>query len=397
MFAFRSLSSSAKDADAASEGSLNTKWVPINHSFIVLAKIILRAALVRRGLVNAAITLRCVSHQGYRHLVLVDDEQDIQVAAMGCVEEFIISTETSMTPSAQQLSSADSITLPIDYRHSRVGYLVALADKRVVNIDDGAPVKSAEAVTEELVAVVGEIVDVIKRYETRHRAWYIYGDQDYWIGNSEALRLLNRNIELLAKSSKPVLIRANKGTGKMIAARSLHCYRHTELAPFYEADCADWSDDNAAQILQTMAHYGRGDTLFLRNIDQLSVVNFLALMKFYSAQGKNHRVNLILSFSERNPIISSEMFEWLAANTHQLLLPDLLERAEDVRDLAQYFMHEFELGVEFDFSEDAWLLLEKFHWKNNVQELKELIYRVALTVEKPIVPTSTLASLILPQ
>ena len=63
----------------------NAKWVPINKSFITLTRIILNAALERFGLVNIAITLRCVTQQGYRHLILVNDDRDIQIAAVDTI------------------------------------------------------------------------------------------------------------------------------------------------------------------------------------------------------------------------------------------------------------------------------------------------------------------------
>ena len=50
--------------------------------------------------------------------------------------------------------------------------------------------------------------------------------------------------------------------------------------------------------------------------------------------------------------------------------------------------------MEFDFTEEAWNLLEKHNWKENVEQLKRVIQKVALLVEEPLVQVSLLESLL---
>jgi hypothetical protein len=80
------------------------KWVPLNKSFITLAKIILQAASERMNIKSIAITLRCITHQGYRHLLLANEEQESTASALGSLEEFIISNEDSLTPKNERFS-----------------------------------------------------------------------------------------------------------------------------------------------------------------------------------------------------------------------------------------------------------------------------------------------------
>src|SRR5690606_11505242 len=101
-------------------------------------------------------------------------------------------------------------------------------------------------------SVAAEIVRTIARYQTRYRAIHIYGDHGFWIGNSRALRQLDQRMDQLAKGNLPVLVRADKGTGKVIAARSLHCLARPELAPFIESHCREWEQGNAANILRSL-------------------------------------------------------------------------------------------------------------------------------------------------
>src|SRR5690606_7988137 len=74
-------------------------------------------------------------------------------------------------------------------------------------------------------------------------------------------------------------------------------------------------------------------------------------------------------------------------------LPRLNERRMDVRTLSRYFIDEYHLDIDFDFSEDAWQLLESFHWPENVQQLKRLIQKLAVLVEEPQVSAALLLQL----
>ena len=380
----------------------NAKWVPINKSFITLTRIILNAALERFGLVNIAITLRCVTQQGYRHLILVNDDRDIQIAAVGRVEEFIISTEIPMTPPAERLNASEAVTFPVDFQGQRLGYLVALVRNARIDPGDDIPGSpSADDIKRSLTRIADEMVGVIKRYQTRYRAIYVYGDQCYWIGNSTALRQLDQGIDALATSALPVLIRGDKGTGKIIAARALHCERHSEIVPFIESGCHEWQEDAATSILQALFAYAKGGTLFLRNIDKLSADNLRVLQEFCTQRTlekttKGHResVDLIFSLSRRNAELSVSLQRWLSINAVELCLPDLGERQEDIRDLTRFFIRECALGKEFDLTESAWQRLEAFSWVDNVEGLKHLIVQLSARAEHPLVDLDMLDTLL---
>lgn len=372
--------------------SATAKWVPVNKSFISLNKIILRAAVERLGLVNVAITLRCVTHQGYRHLLLVNDERDLQIAAAGRVEDFIISTQEANASPFEYFDAESAISLPLNFKQpqgqpQRLGYLVAqiTPDARL----------SREQLVKELTLVADEIIRTIGRYQTRYRAIHIYGDQSYWVGNSKALRQLDQRIDQLAKGSQPVLIRADKGSGKVIAARSLHCLSRADTAPFIESDCREWEQGGAAGILQSLHTYAKGGTLFLRNIDVLSRSEFQALCNFWKHAATarfddSYSLRLIMSLSRQNVALESFQVQWLAQHTQELLLPTLLDRRDDVRDLAQFYIREFALSSEFDLTEDAWQLLESHHELINVEQLKVLIQALSLTTDGKLVSAEEL-------
>lgn len=376
--------------------SSTAKWVPLNKSFITLTKIILRAASERLNLAQIAVTLRCVTHQGYRHLLLVNDEHDLQVAAVGQVEEFIISSQDTIAAPFANFKAETTFSLPLDFKLSqgngqRLGYLVAQCRPQGVIKRD--------PLLNDLALVAEEIVRTIGRYQTRYRAIHVYGDQSFWIGNSKALRQLDQRMDLLAKGNLPVLVRADKGTGKVIAARSLHCLGRPELAPFIESDCSEWEVGNAASILQSLHSFANGGTLFLRNLDALSSSDFHSLHDFWRNASKaefdgSYSLKLILSLSRVHCALGAAQRHWLAQHAQELYLPSLSERREDIRDLTQFFIQEFALGEAFDLTEEAWCLLESAPWPGQVEELKELIKKLVLVADGTLVSAAELRPLL---
>lgn len=358
------------------EQSLTARWVPINRSFITLTKIILRAARERLGLANLAITLSCVTQQGYRHLLLVQPGDDIQLAAAGRVEDIIISTDMPLSPECERLDVRNAITLPVDMNRQRLGYLVAtLPDPG--NTD---AMSNGEQLPGQLAAINDEIIGVIKRYQTRYRAIYVYGDQCYWIGNSQALRELDQRISHIASSARPVLVVANKGSGKIIAARTLHCERHTGIVPFIESNCAEWQAGATTSILRSLYHYADGGTLFLRNIDRLPESEQALLQTFVNetintalAHLRRPPVDLVMTLSQRQTPLSDSLAHWLRSNTNALQLPELTQRSADIRDLVRFFVQDHSRQQNIVLSEATWQQLESYPWSNNVHGLKQLI------------------------
>jgi hypothetical protein len=376
--------------------SSTAKWVPVNKSFVTLTKAILRAACERFDLTQVVITLRCVTHHDYRHLLLINDEQDLQLAAGLQSEEFIISAQDHVGTSGENFGADIALSLPIDFKSAqgasqRLGYLVAQHSLR----SDG----NHQSLRKDLESVAAEIVRTIARYQTRYRAIHIYGDHGFWIGNSRALRQLDQRMDQLAKGNLPVLVRADKGTGKVIAARSLHCLARPELAPFIESDCREWEQGNAANILRSLHSFANGGTLFLRNLEALAATDFLYLQEFWRRASPvefdgGPSLKLVLSVSAGDTMLSPTHHQWLVQHTQELQLPGLDERRDDIRDLAQFFLREYAVAELLTFTDEAWALLESASWPGNVEQLKQLIKKLILITQGPRISADDLRPLL---
>jgi len=387
----------AKAVYAFDEESGN-KWVPLNRSFVTLTKTVLQRAAARMEVESLAVTLRCITHQGYRHLMLTLDEQDLALGAFGAAEDFIISSEDIIAPLSAPLKESDAVSVTLDYHRQRLGYVVATLSH---NHSGQSVLHSPRLIEAELHMVTAELCSIITRYQTRYRAIFIYGDQNYWVGNSQTLSELDKRIEQLGSLHQPVLIRGDRGTGKIIAAKTLHCIRHKSILPFIESSCNDWQEGAAKSILSSLKSYAKGGTLYLRNIDALSAENFKTLQQFCSMvkteikeRGSSESVDIVLTTSSKKHVEKNQLSEWATANTLELKLPDLVDRREDIRDLVGFFSREYALSIDFDFTDHAWKLLESYHWKNNVHQLKSLMQKIALVVEEPLVSVSLLGPLL---
>lgn len=375
--------------------SVMSKWVPVNKSFITLCKIILRSAVERLDLAHAAITLRSVTHQGYRHLLLVDDERDLQVAAIGPAEEILISTQESNGSPFEDFIADSAFSVALNFcapkgLPQRLGYLVVQAGPGTI---------FQQTQIDQLQVLADEIIHIIGRYQTRYHAMHLYGDQHYWVGNGTALRQLDQRIDLLAKGSQPVLIRGNNGSGKIIAARSLHCLSCPPTAPFIESDCKDWAMGTAAKVLQSLHNSANGGTLFLRNVNMLFSTDFQALRNFWrniaSDRYEGRRgLGLVMTLTRKDTGLASYQSNWFAQQTAELILPDLSERREDRRDLAQFYLSQFSLTDDFDLTETAWELLETTDALDNVEQLKTLMQKLTLVTEGKLVTVSGLRRLL---
>lgn len=369
-----------------------TKLVPIDAEFKAAIKVVLLETVERLNLGNCAVMLRGIVHTEQTYLVLDDHLTGLELDTLDSESEFIISTELPIATKTERFASHESISIPVDFGDQRIGYIIA-----------ATRLLASQHLEHDLQHVFTEITGLVRRYQTRYQMLATYGDQPYWIGASRPLRQLDQLIDKLAQVTMPVVIRGDKGTGKVIAARALHCHATSGFAPFIESSCEDWSADAVERILAELWSYAKGGTLFLRNIDLLSPANFNTLQNFWAdrlaeqpPQSVVRPEKFIVTLSSNNPVLTPAQHllkTWLEFDCLELRLPSLRERYADIRSLCHHFIQEYHLDIAFDFNEDAWRLLETFSWPENVQQLQKLIQKLAILVDSPCVNTSLLLQL----
>ncbi|HXV64975.1 MAG TPA: sigma 54-interacting transcriptional regulator [Vicinamibacteria bacterium] len=238
------------------------------------------------------------------------------------------------------------------------------------------------------------------------------------VGHSLVMREAFAVLELAAKSNATLLLRGETGTGKDLAAESVHFKSGRSEGPFVVVDCAAIP----ANLLESQLfgyqrgaftgadrdHVGAvetasGGTLFLDEVAELSLdlqPKLLRVLEQRAVQrlGSNQQIPVdvrIIAATNRNlreevnaQRFRSDLFYRLAVV--ELVLPPLRKRTEDIPLLVGEILGSFEtedssVFEEFrtsEFFED----LARHTWPGNVRELRNYLERCALlgTLAPPV-------------
>jgi two-component system, NtrC family, response regulator GlrR len=243
------------------------------------------------------------------------------------------------------------------------------------------------------------------------------------IGKSQAFLNLLNLIQKISNSDVPVLIEGEAGTGKELAARTIHDGSKRKSGPFVALNGSDIPD--AEFETELLGHFNaasaeakdpqfmldesaEGGTLFLDNVNALSsqaqaaLLRFLQALQCHSFGGEGDcvpDVRLITACSADLSKLSAQgafrqdLFYRLALM--RLKMPTLRERQGDAILLADHFLKNCAVryGTErrLDTVTSEWI--GQYSWPGNVRELENLISREYLIsggsvihIESPIEP-----------
>lgn len=220
-------------------------------------------------------------------------------------------------------------------------------------------------------------------------------------GRSPALRRFFGQIQITAPYLCIATIEGEDGTGKSIAARTLHtlgpaskepfvpCLASAFLAEEFRAQPLPWSTVLAAQA-------GNG-MLFLDRVDELDAQHQARLFQFLLWFDHQHEIATLAGDTPRQVVVSSavSLRRMAAANTLRgdlcsrltslrFLLPPLRERREDIPLLAQFFAHRFSQTFHKPvrgLAPETLPPLLRHPWPGNVRELESVISFAALQTE----------------
>ena len=241
------------------------------------------------------------------------------------------------------------------------------------------------------------------------------------IANSSAMRSLLANVDELAKSDMSILLTGDNGTGKsMLAAYIHHVSNRAEQAfvavnmgaiseSLFESEMfghvkGAFTDAKNNRIGRfEMAEQG---TLFLDEIaniplaQQAKLLHVLEERKF-TAVGSNKAlladVRIVSATnSDLNKAIAEQNFRqdlFYRLNTVQLKVPSLVERVDDIVDLAVHFLMLYSAKYHQpcpELSPQAKLKLQHYSWPGNIRELSHLMERILFTCKKSLIETEDL-------
>jgi transcriptional regulator with PAS, ATPase and Fis domain len=228
------------------------------------------------------------------------------------------------------------------------------------------------------------------------------------IGRSQALRVVQQEVEYAARSDAKVLITGASGVGKEVVAHLIHTRSRRRHAPMLTINCAAMPDTlleselfghargsftDAYRDKRGLFEAANSGTVFLDEVGEMSLrmqallLRFLETGEIQRVGDERNRVNanvrVIAATNRRLPerIQSGEFREdlYYRLNVIHITIPPLRERKDDVAPLLEHFLRHF--AVEHAVSApscapDAVAALEAYDWPGNVRELRNIAERL---------------------
>jgi DNA-binding NtrC family response regulator len=230
--------------------------------------------------------------------------------------------------------------------------------------------------------------------------------QETIIGRAPSMQDVFKLIGRVSRSDAAVMITGESGSGKELVARAIHKFSPRTQKEFVAINVTAIPDSLLESELfghekgaftgamsQRMGRFEQcdGGTLFLDEIGDMPLTVQSKLLRVlqegeFSRVGGNETIKTdVRVLAATNKDLEKEVADgkfredlFYRLNVVRLHIPPLRERREDVRMLAEFFLHRMAVRkrtTQVRCSEDALAMLEAYDWPGNVRELENTIQR----------------------
>ena len=237
----------------------------------------------------------------------------------------------------------------------------------------------------------------------------LVGDAPKMIGRSALFRQAVEQATQVARSDVGVLLAGESGTGKELLAAHVHRESPFASGPFVKVNCAAIPTElveselfghekgafsGAASLRRGRFELADGGTIFLDEVGDLHEASQAKLLRILQ-DGELQRVGgeqpirvsvRVISATNRrlDELVSTGAFRedlFYRLSVVPIRVPALRERAEDIGELASYFLTEFCARNTLRpraLDADVVPVLQQYAWPGNVRELRNVIERMAI-------------------
>jgi len=266
---------------------------------------------------------------------------------------------------------------------------------------------------DKLLISVRNAVEQSKLLEENKEIKKNLGENGEILGESKAIKSILEMIDKVAPLDTRVMITGENGTGKELVARAIHKNSQRKNNPFVEVNCAAIPNELieselfghekgsfTGAVQQRIGRFELADkgTIFL---DEIGDMSHQAQAKVLRAieDGKIERVGggkkidvdvrIIAATNKKlveeiaNGNFREDLFHRL--NVIPINIPPLRERLEDIPILIKHFANDItnkHKKAPVNFSADAIQFLKGLSWSGNIRELKNIIERIIIIVDK---------------
>src|SRR5438105_12304602 len=235
------------------------------------------------------------------------------------------------------------------------------------------------------------------------------------VGNSQALKLVLREVETVAPADSTVLIYGETGTGKELIARAVHNLSSRKSSAFVKLNCAAiptglleselFGHEKGAFTGAINQRVGRFElahrgTIFLDEVGEIPLELQPKLLRVLQERESERlgstrtlrtdarliaATNRDLAAMVEEQRFRSDLFYRL--NVFPVHVPALRERPEDIPLLVRHFAQEFSRRMDKRIDtipSETLEALVRYHWPGNIRELQNLIERAVILSRGPV-------------
>ena len=364
-------------------------------------------------------------------ILIIDDEADIRELIAGILEDEGYETRLAQNSDAAQAEVAQRrpslIILDIWLMGSKLDGLDLLniikekhPEVPVIIISGHGNIETAVAAikrgayeyiekpfkADRLLLVVGRALETSRLKRENEELKGRSGAETELLGSSAAMRQLRQLLKKIAPSNSRVLITGAMGTGKELAARTLHAMSLRAAGPFVTLSAAAMApermeeelfgveDGSGATRRVGALEEAHGGTLYIDELADMpietqgKVLRVLVDQTFLRVGGaKKVKVDIrVVSSTSRDLPGLIQVGRFREDLYHRLgvvpiEVPSLAERREDIPDLIHHFTKSYSAASGQPmrkFAEDAIAVLQTREWAGNVRELRNNVERILI-------------------
>ncbi|HEY0782065.1 MAG TPA: sigma-54 dependent transcriptional regulator, partial [Thermoanaerobaculia bacterium] len=234
------------------------------------------------------------------------------------------------------------------------------------------------------------------------------------LGASQPMLALYEMLTRVAPTDATVFLIGESGTGKDLAAQTLHHLSRRAKAPFLPLNCGAISPTLIESELfghergsftgANQRHKGyferaHGGTLFLDEITEMPIELQVKLLRVLETGtvariGGDHPVEVdvrVIAATNRDPqraVADGKLREDLLyrLSVFPIHMPPLNDRGDDVDLLASFFLQQLNerQGTAKQFTEEAMERMRSHSWPGNVRELKNVVHRAFIMADQEV-------------
>jgi formate hydrogenlyase transcriptional activator len=235
------------------------------------------------------------------------------------------------------------------------------------------------------------------------------------VGNSQALKRVLREIEIVAPADSTVLIYGETGTGKELIARAVHNLSSRKSNTFVKLNCAAiptglleselFGHEKGAFTGAISQRVGRFElahrgTIFLDEVGEiplelqpklLRVLQEREFERLGSTRTLRTDARLIAATNrDLKGMVEEQKFRsdlYYRLNVFPIRVPALRERREDIPLLVRHFVQQFSQRNNRVFNSipsETMEALVHYHWPGNIRELQNVIERAVIISKGPV-------------